>query len=455
MRCHLLLSFLLLAFCAEAQVKIAGRISYQKNKKVEALRYTEFITGSTETLSSCITDTGGLFSLAVNIDQPHWLMIQTDFYRAGLYVVPGNSYQVEMLQKDSASVETLGKQIEVGVKIFSPSPDPINDGIRNVNMVLDSFFNKNYDSFVLKAAKKEVDKFKPVLFNRFKNEHPIVRNYLKFAFAPIDAAVFRSREYMFNDYFSGPVQLNNREYMQYFNEFFVKHFSMLMTGRYEAEFSRALNVTRSFDDLSTVVLKADTMLKNDTLRKLVILKGLSEIYNVSGTNKQNIQTILEKVIHEKNKVYSPIASNILWSFTYLKEGTPAPWIEAVDLNGKDIDLKKFKGKYVYVFFWARWCDPCIQEMKVLASIGDKFRRKVAVIGVNIDDTDERLKEYVTKRKFEWITIYDREKNFRKAYQVKSLPQFFLIDKDGDILLSPAPLPSENIKGYFENLMREK
>lgn len=68
------------------------------------------------------------------------------------------------------------------------------------------------------------------------------------------------------------------------------------------------------------------------------------------------------------------------------EGKPEPDVKLKDLDGKDVSLSDFKGKVVYVNFWATWCGPCQDEIPSLIAMQNKYgARGFTVVGIAMDD----------------------------------------------------------------------
>src|SRR5579862_6624181 len=67
-------------------------------------------------------------------------------------------------------------------------------------------------------------------------------------------------------------------------------------------------------------------------------------------------------------------------------GKPEPQLKLKDVNGKDVDLADYKGKVVFVNFWATWCDPCRIEIPWLIAMQNKYGPKgFTVLGIAMDD----------------------------------------------------------------------
>lgn len=115
-------------------------------------------------------------------------------------------------------------------------------------------------------------------------------------------------------------------------------------------------------------------------------------------------------------------------------GSPAPEFLLADVNGEDHSLEAYKGKVIYLSFWASWCHPCLRKLDLIKGIQAEMEEK-GVIFVNIS---------VDKNKESWLRILEEkglsgiqllapngiDDEVVNAYQVKVLPKYFIIDQSG-------------------------
>ena len=118
-------------------------------------------------------------------------------------------------------------------------------------------------------------------------------------------------------------------------------------------------------------------------------------------------------------------------------GYPAINFTLQDMNGKNVSLSSFKGKYVLVDFWASWCGPCRGENPAVVAAYQKYKDKgFDILGVSLDQNKDKWKQAIEKDNLTWTHVSDLkgwQSDVAHKYSVTSIPFNVLLDKDGKIL----------------------
>jgi peroxiredoxin len=118
-------------------------------------------------------------------------------------------------------------------------------------------------------------------------------------------------------------------------------------------------------------------------------------------------------------------------------GKQAPELSLPDMNGKEIKLSSFKGKYVLVDFWASWCLPCRQENPNVVQAYNKYKNKnFTILGVSLDKEKDDWLHAIQKDKLSWTQVSDlREWNSLavSTFAFTGIPFNVLVDPDGKII----------------------
>lgn len=115
--------------------------------------------------------------------------------------------------------------------------------------------------------------------------------------------------------------------------------------------------------------------------------------------------------------------------------TPAPNFTFKDLDGKDVSLSDFRGKYVVIDFWGSWCGWCIKGFPALKEAYKKYGDKLVVIGVDCKDSPEAWREGVKKYELPWINVYNDQQDGQlyKDYGIQGFPTKVIVNPEGMIV----------------------
>lgn len=118
-------------------------------------------------------------------------------------------------------------------------------------------------------------------------------------------------------------------------------------------------------------------------------------------------------------------------------GQPAPEISLPDPDGKVVTLSSFRGKYVLVDFWAKWCGPCRRENPNVVKAYQKFHSKnFDILGVSLDRSREDWLQAIREDGLTWNHVSDLkyfESQAALDYNINGIPFSILVDPAGVIV----------------------
>jgi thiol-disulfide isomerase/thioredoxin len=119
----------------------------------------------------------------------------------------------------------------------------------------------------------------------------------------------------------------------------------------------------------------------------------------------------------------------------LKPEKPAEELELVSLDGKKARLSDFRGKVVFMNFWATWCGPCIAEMPGIQNLYNDVALKdkdVVFLMIAVSDSKEKVKRFMEKKKFTFPVYVLEKDELPPAFDTNAIPTTFLITPGGKI-----------------------
>ena len=98
-----------------------------------------------------------------------------------------------------------------------------------------------------------------------------------------------------------------------------------------------------------------------------------------------------------------------------------------------LDLSAYRGKVVYVDFWASWCGPCKLSFPYMASLNRQYAgRDFALVTINLDRARPQAEAFLRKMGSGLPVIYDSNGAIAAQYRVSDMPTAMLIDRTGHV-----------------------
>ena len=107
---------------------------------------------------------------------------------------------------------------------------------------------------------------------------------------------------------------------------------------------------------------------------------------------------------------------------------------ALASNADDLlDLAQFRGRVVYLDFWASWCAPCRESFPWMNRMQGQFGRDgLFVVAVNVDHEHADAERFLRKHPAQFRIVYDPDGLLPEKFGVRGMPTSFLIDRNGHV-----------------------
>lgn len=131
-------------------------------------------------------------------------------------------------------------------------------------------------------------------------------------------------------------------------------------------------------------------------------------------------------------------------------GSKAPDFTLKRVNrARKVSLKDFRGKPVFLDFWASWCPPCRKGTPYVKRLNREFSDQIQVIGINMDQEVSEARSYIKSKNIRFINLRDNQE-VSSSYKVSGIPAYFIIDSEGRIFKTYSGFDSD----YYEEWRRE-
>jgi thiol-disulfide isomerase/thioredoxin len=110
----------------------------------------------------------------------------------------------------------------------------------------------------------------------------------------------------------------------------------------------------------------------------------------------------------------------------------------LDLDDKPVSFSKFKGKTIFLNFWATWCPPCVGEMPSIDRLARDRRlqgKSVEFLCVSMDDDAEKVRRFLKGKELTMTFLRVQNGKVPKVFQSDGIPMTFLIAANGRIAAS--------------------
>lgn len=178
--------------------------------------------------------------------------------------------------------------------------------------------------------------------------------------------------------------------------------------------------------------------------------GINVEKQLQSSTPEEGQTISEKQINELMSGYVEIEEEYVGESAHEFEvdehiqaevrelNVPAPDFELTTLTDESVKLSDFRGKKVFINFWATWCPPCKEEMPQIQNYYEKAAKddNVVVLSVNATDLEgnrKTIQQFAEDYDMTFPILLDEKGDVSIAYEILTLPTSMIINEEGVVV----------------------
>ncbi len=466
-----LLLFTSLTLTTYGEVLIKGKIiNASENTKIQVSYYSDPFYINEIILAQSATDSSGRFNLKFTLKKNEFVYLQIENNLFQFYLKTNDS--LEIIANETNILETIkitGNNTYDNVFLLEQQKLELNTiAFSQQQLLTENEYVRLIDSlerigrdFYLNYDKKYISK--------------VVREYLKYN----SIYGLHNARWMYTiKYDPQKAKIVNREvgvdYFKYLDSLnledlaaleFLDYRIVLMRFDYEKigkniskSISISLNEQETQKQMFVKSYDAKKKLFKGNILNYVLTDHIKNRYNSIKSNVIFCDSILKDYDQFcTNETYKLALKNHIDNANKLSKGTAVPDIKLKDIKGNDVSLNDYKGKVIYIDFWATWCVPCLVNMPDSKKLMEEFK-EITFLYININDNRKNWENYLKEKKeITNIHLYANEfttSEIFKLFNFKSIPHYILIDKDFKFYDSNAKSPSV-VRNDFIQLLKTK
>lgn len=446
-----------------AEVKLSGNALSYAGQEISFNIYTDPFTETEIVIGKCIVAVNGDFTISLPVTEITYIFSHLGIFKGYMYVEPGRSYIISFPEKtDKSSGEKLNpfyKETEFQFAIKNLNEKDINFLILSFNDAYTPYFNKFVNNLYSRNKKALIDTTVSALKDLNPNINvPFYNSYVEYKIGYLKHLAYqqKSKSVTLEYFMDRKILYTNPAYLELFNQLFNKYFYFFGQASWGKKIFQDINKDKSYSELNQT-LKIDTLLRDDSFRELVILKNIHDEFYSDKFSRLGLLNILDSLaVNTKIVKHKEIAEYIRKKITRLMPGFAPPAFELFDKDGKLVKLSDLIGSYVYLNFCTCSSYSCIKEFDLLKHISEKYKDKLKVVTISVDDNRKDMSDFQAKAQLNWIFLhFGNQPDIIQKYDIRAYPTYFLIDSQGKIVFSPAASPEEGFEMHLFQVLKQR
>ncbi len=455
------------------EVSITGRAADYSGETLVFYSYSNMISFTQEEEGSCMVGDSGVFSCSMDLEATRLVYTSLGVYSCFFYAEPGMIYKVSLPpRRDKTMSEKANPYFEdisihlSAVITGSLDDRPVPESEEELNFLIRTFndsFYPYYYKYVVDAYANNMDRKEigntieslEAMFDSINNTY--FNAYMKSRFGLLNyyGGQMSTRKIIEEYLLDAEVSYYNPAYMELFNELFRDYFDDYAMEHPDRQLPVLLNRDMDYTLIQTLFKKEG--LENDTVREMVILKGLYDGFYKENNNRSSMVQLLDSVrIRSTISFIRETVNDITGEFTRMLPGYKPPDFALYDSDSNLVRLSDFAGDYVYLNFCNSFSSYCIREYEYLSILQQRTEGKgLSIITILVDDNFPMMQDLVRNNDYHWTFLhFSNQPEMLDDYNITGYPAYFLIGPGGEMLLSPAPSPAENFESTFFRISTE-
>jgi len=430
-------------FSIASETIVQGTFENFNGKTIRVAIVEDYITNSRKYLTESTVE-NNQYRLSFEIQESRQIILKLEDKETTFFAEVGAIYNINLSYDEERNRgQAFNKTLDL--HFAYPKTKELNQIIRAFNNDYQDFMADNYRLFITQQASKAVEKFIEQQNSiTLYQENDYAKEYVRYALANLKHINHTARKKLLNEYLQDQdILYLQKEYMNFFMQLYQKSFESMSISRSGAEVLKAIVLE---EDLKKTLklIKENEGFNNTELAELYLIYGLYNVYYLDILNKRDNLNMLNQLAEKaKSAENRALAKSVIEKLRSYNKGEIAANFELKNSKDEIKTLEDFKGKVIYLNFWADWSIPSLKELNVIKMLETKYGEKIHFISINLDEDPEKMKNIQKKNNYPWTFLhYGNDYKIRENYNVSTVPTYFLIDKNSKILEANTLDPTE-------------
>lgn len=104
------------------------------------------------------------------------------------------------------------------------------------------------------------------------------------------------------------------------------------------------------------------------------------------------------------------------------------------LKGGTVSLKDYRGRLIFLNFWATWCPPCRAEMPSMQRLWEEFKEEdFVILAIDIQEESKLVSSFMNERGLSFPVLLDEKGKVARSYGIRGIPTTFFLNPEGEII----------------------
>lgn len=442
---------------AQQSVQLQGTAPGYAGEQITFYRYGDYITRDTLHLAHTTADKNGRFACGFDLTETTKIFANLGPYKGFMFAEPGKNYKLVLPEsKQKTQSQQLnpffeGTPVHIGIK--SANDSSLNYQIYRFSNLYEKIVNKNLNN--VKELARQRDSVLQIIDTTHIYDHPFFKDYKSYTIASLKLPLGFSAEKIERQYFAGePLLYNNPAYMEAFSTLYNDYLKDLF-GTHGNQIYRIINRDKDYAGLDSLFREDSLLDAHRDLRELVMLHSLNQALFDERFSGEAVNHLLDTFpSFSSNSRHLDIARRIRHQAPILSPGKPAPEFCLYDADSNKVCLEDLKNQYIYLGFCNSKNYSCIRQYKLLEKLAKKHRNHFRVIIIS-NNSFSSMARFARHHDYSFTFLHQgQQQDILKDYRVRSMPAYYFIEPGGELSISPAPPPTEDIEKRIYKKMKD-